>query len=190
METQSSNNHRSGTRNMLPGLVLIALGGLFLAGQLIPNRLSDAIIPIVILSGIGLTFFSVYLSNRRHWWALIPAYTMIAIAGIVLLSDVLRIDGQLIGAYVMFAIAFPFLYVFLHNRHNWWALIPAGVMGTIGIGLLLDIAGSFITAAIPALMIVGGIYMLVRGMGRGEEKVEPQREMVAPMTGPDADTPR
>jgi uncharacterized membrane protein YfcA len=190
METQSNNNHRSGSRNVLPGLLLVALGGLFLVGQLLPNRFSDAIIPIVILSGIGLTFFSVYLTNRRHWWALIPGYVLFAVAGIIVLSDILQIDGQLIGSYVMFAIAFPFLYVFLHNRQNWWALIPAGVMSTIGVGLLLDIAGSFITAAIPALMIAGGIYMLVRGMGRSEQKSELEREMVAPLTGPDTDIPR
>jgi len=189
METHS-NNHRSGSRNVLPGLILVALGGLFLAGQLRPNSFSGSLIPIVILCGIGLTFFSVYLTNRRHWWALIPGYTMIAVAGIVVLSDILQIDGQVIGSYVMFVIALPFLYVFLANRRNWWALIPAGIMGTIGIGLLLDIAGGFITAAIPALMIVGGIYMLVRGRGQSEAKVETQPEIVAAMTGPDADTPR
>ncbi len=189
METQS-NNHRRSSRNLMPGLLLVALGGIFLAGQLMPGRFTDALIPVVILLGIGFTFFMVYLSNRQNWWALIPGYTLVAIAGIVVLSDIVHIDGQLMGTYVMFAIAFPFLYVFLNNRQNWWALIPAGVMGTIGVGLLLDLAGTFLLTAIPGLMIVGGIYMLVRSMGRHEETDEENQEMVAAMTGPDTDTPR
>jgi hypothetical protein len=38
----------------------------------------------------------------------------------------------------MFAVAAPFFVVYLRSADNWWALIPAGVMTSIGITLLLS----------------------------------------------------
>jgi hypothetical protein len=39
----------------------------------------------------------------------------------------------------MFAIAFPFLYVYMNNRENWWALIPA--YATSAVGVLIALSG-------------------------------------------------
>lgn len=183
MNGQSNHQPRM-NQGYLWGGLLILLGALFLFNQLMPGRFFGSLIAVVILGGIGATFFVVYLTNRANWWALIPAYIMWAITGIVFLSDFLGVDGNLMGAYVTGAIALPFLYVYLRNRQQWWALIPGGIMAAIAAGLLVD----SLLPVIPVLMIVGGIYLVVRNMtGQKVPKMEPI--VAAPATGPEADKP-
>jgi len=38
-----------------------------------------------------------------------------------------------IGTFVLWAIALPFWVVYLINRKNWWAIIPAGTLTVIGL---------------------------------------------------------
>jgi hypothetical protein len=176
----------SGQMNWLLGGLLIFLGALFLLGNVFSVAFGGALIWIVILSGIGFTFFTVYLNNREHWWALIPAYVMFSVAGIILLSSIgFR---RIVAPYIMFAIAFPFLYVYLRNRENWWALIPAGIMGSIGMALLAGFAMRLLVSAIPALMIIIGIYLLVRNFGSKESEAVTE-EPDLQKTGPEADRP-
>jgi len=184
---ESQPNPHPVDRNWILGGVLIFLGALFLLGQFVHIDLGP-IIPLVILGGIGFTFLMVYFNDRSHWWALIPAYVMFAVDGIILLS---WLDVPFIASYVMFAIALPFLYVYFRNRSHWWALIPAGVMGSIGIALLLESSAQYLMTVIPALLIIGGIYLLVRNTGRPKSEPVPMiKEPVVPMTGPEADKPR
>jgi hypothetical protein len=49
-----------------------------------------------------------------------------------------RISGELTGAFFMLAIGIPFLVVYLVNRKNWWALIPAGVLLLIAAIILIS----------------------------------------------------
>ncbi len=94
----------------------------------------------------GLVVFGVYLTDRSDWGLLIPAYVMWAIAGLIALIRLEILQDESIATYVMAAIALPFLAVFLRDRAQWWALIPAyvllviGVMvGLIGLGVLDDL---------------------------------------------------
>ena len=71
------------------------------------------------------------------------------------------VNGNLIGALFLFAVAAPFLVVFLLNRSRRWALIPAWVMFILGtITLLADhVDGNLIGAlfmyavALPFLVV-------------------------------------
>lgn len=164
---------------LIPAYVMLAVAAIIFVSEIIP--LPGDWIGAFVMFAIALPFLYVYLRNNENWWALIPAYAMIAVAGIILLSSIL--PGELIGSYVMFAVALPFFVVFVINTKNWWALIPAGIMATIGVALLISApATGYI---IPVLMLVGGIYLLVRqfaGGGAGETS--------APLTGPEADKPK
>ncbi len=81
------------------------------------------------------------------------------LAFITLTADL--VQGSLIGALFLFAIAAPFLVVYLLNRSRWWALIPAWVMFILGtITLLSDhVDGNLIGAlflyavALPFLVV-------------------------------------
>jgi hypothetical protein len=91
-----------------------------------------------ILAGIALPFIVVFLLDaKRHWWALIPAWVMTAITFVVLFEQ--QMGDALIGAFVLFSIALPFSVVFLMNtQKNWWAVIPACVMGATALAVLLE----------------------------------------------------
>lgn len=133
--------------------------GIAITLSMVAIGLDGAFLGAPILAAIGLPFLVVYsLDTRNNWWALIPAWVMTVIALITLLAD--RAPGEVIGALVLWAIALPFLVVYLSNRTNWWALIPAGVMGVIGIIPLLtlgasgEVVGAFVLFAIAIAFFV------------------------------------
>lgn len=159
---------------LIPGYTLMMIGAVIFFGTM---RFPGNFIGMFIMFAIAFPFLYVYIRNRENWWALIPAYTMSSIGGIIALSSVLH--GNLMGTYVMFTIALPFFYVYLRNREHWWALIPAGIMGLIGIGLLLGTSYQFV---VPAALILLGIFLL------GRQVIHDKSEG-APATGPDADRP-
>ncbi|HUM71981.1 MAG TPA: hypothetical protein PLK31_24395, partial [Chloroflexota bacterium] len=90
------------------------------------------------LASVGLPFWLVFAIDRQaNWWALIPAAILCGLGvltAVVLLSE--TISGELIGSLVMFGIGLPFLVVYLVNRANWWALIPAAILCGLGVLLL------------------------------------------------------
>jgi hypothetical protein len=167
----------------IAGLFLVGLGifGVYLTdrsdwGLLIPTYvmwviaamvalitldvLRDEAIATYVLWAIALPFLVVYLRNREQWWALIPAYVLLAVGLMVALIGVGVLDDLLIPSYVMFAIAVPFFVVYTRNTKNWWALIPGGIMAVIGISFL--IAEAQFQYIVAIVLIVGGVWILAR----------------------------
>lgn len=163
---------------LIPAYTLAAIGVLILLGTI--NFPGD-LIGIFVMLAIAFPFLYVYLHNRRNWWALIPAYTMTAIAGIIALSAVFpEGQGSIVPTYVMLAIALPFYYVFLRDRRKWWALIPAGIMTLVGLGIFM---ANFQYVLPIALIILGGFLLARQIRGQVSPPVQP------PKTGPEADKP-
>jgi hypothetical protein len=107
-------------------LLLLDTFGIFKGGELFWT----------VVSGIvGLLFLSLYLTNHDHWWALIPGIIFLAIAAMIGLNSFLPgfNNTNLAGTIVLGGIALSFLVVYLAERRNWWAIIPAGVMATIAL---------------------------------------------------------
>ncbi len=163
---------------MIPGYVFVVIAAIILLSMV---RINGEFIGVFVVTAIGVPFLYVYIRDRRHWWALIPAYTMFVVAGIIWLS-MFKLHGTVIPTYVMFAIALPFYYVFLRNRENWWALIPAGIMSLVGLGLF---TASF-PYILPIALIGSGVVLLLWQFGRKESTNTPE----LPKTGPGADKPR
>jgi hypothetical protein len=155
---------RSAYGLLLPAYVLWAIAGLIALSE--SNILGDPWIAFYVLTAIALPFLVVYLRDRSQWWALIPAYVLLAIGLMVTLLENGILSDLLVPAYVMFAIAIPFLVVFTLNRKLWWALIPGGVLAIIGIAFL--IAEAAVQFILPAVFIVLGIVILVRVFTRKE----------------------
>ena len=153
---------------LLAAYVILAVA--FLIGLVATEILQDEAVAFYVLVAIALPFLGVYLRNRAMWWALIPAYTMLAVVGIIALAEMAGASDNLVTAYVMFAIALPFFFVYARNRSQWWFLIPAGILAAIGIGFLLTEATAAIVGAV--LLIAVGVWSLLRIFARKEPPAE------------------
>jgi hypothetical protein len=132
--------------------------------------LQDEAVAFYVLLAISLPFFAVYLRDRALWWALIPAYVLLAIAVMVGLIGLGVLDDLLVPAYVLLAIALPFLVVYVRDRRYWWALIPGGILAVIGLAFLIaEAAFAYIGALVLVLV---GVGLLVRVFTRGESTGE------------------
>lgn len=130
--------------------------------------LHDEAVAFFVLLVIALPFLFVYIQDRAQWWALIPAYVLVAVAVMIGLTGLGILSEELVAAYVLLAIALPFFVVYARNRAQWWALIPGGILAIVGLVFLLSEA-SFVYIGGLALIVVG-VWMLVRGLFRRESK--------------------
>jgi hypothetical protein len=149
---------------LIPGYVLWAIAGLIALVTL--NILQDEAVAFYVLAAIALPFLAVYLRNREHWWALIPAYVLLAVGLMIVLIGAGILSDLLVPGYVMFAVAIPFFVVFARNPKQWWALIPGGVMAIIGISFFIAEAAAQLIG--PAVLIILGIWILARQFTRKE----------------------
>ena len=107
-----------------------------------------------------------FVLDRSRWWALVPAYSLLAIGGMIGLIGAGVLDDLLVPAYIMFAVAIPFFVVYARNTRLWWALIPGGITGIIGLAFLM--ADSAVQYIGPVALIVAGAWVLVRQFTRKE----------------------
>ena len=160
-------NERSNWAYLIPTYVLWATGGLVALVAL--NFLRGEAIASFVLTAIGLPFVIAFLRNRSLWGLLIPAYVLFAVGGMVGLIGLGWLKNLLIPAYVNFAIALPFFVVFFRNPANWWALIPGGVLGVVGLSfLLVTPAVRFI---VPVILVGIGAWLILRQLNpRGKNE--------------------
>jgi len=92
---------------------------------------------LMALSGVG--FFLSYLSATTNWAQLIPAWTLLALAAMVVVSTWPSIDPRLNAALLFLGLAFAFIHIYLLDRvERWWAIIPGGFMLVLGIVIALS----------------------------------------------------
>jgi len=106
-----------------------------------------------ILLSVAIPFLVAFaFGPRKRWWAIIPAWVMVAITGIVLFAN--QVQGELVGTFVLFSIALPFFVVYLMNRTNLWALIPGSILAVVGLIPLFAayLNGSLMGAAVVLLI--------------------------------------
>lgn len=115
------------------GCVLILAGLLFLLQNLGVFQGSDLFWGVSIAIA-GLLFLGVFLGDRQQWWAFIPGMILLAIGSLILLTSfVPEFNEELGGMVFLGGIGLSFLLIYLANHANWWALIPGGVLVTLGI---------------------------------------------------------
>jgi hypothetical protein len=170
---------RSDWAMLLTAYILLAIS--LLIALITLDILRDEAIAGYVLTAIALPFLGVFVRDRTHWWALIPAYVLLAVGLMVVLQGLGLLDDLLVPAYVLFAIAIPFFVVFARDRRLWWALVPGGTLAVIGLSFL--IAEDAVLYIGPALLLVAGIWILARAVARREPTE------VGEGTAPDATEP-
>ena len=114
-----------------------------------------------ILLGIAIPFAVAYFQDtQKNQWALIPTWVMTVLSLVVVLTR--YVNGNLIGAFVLYGIAIPFLYVYLTDKTRQWALIPFTALTVVGTIPLLDmfISGSVFDIVVVAILALPfyGVY--------------------------------
>lgn len=142
------------------GLLLVVLGIGLLLVQL--DILDE---PEYILSALffacGAALFASFLRTRQTWKILISGFFLFL--GVVLLNEAADLfPDELIGTLFLWMLAVAFFSAFFINRSQWWAIIPGGMLLSIGLlvaGEAYDVAEDEILAAI--MMIGFGLTFLV-----------------------------
>jgi uncharacterized membrane protein HdeD (DUF308 family) len=150
---------------LIAAYTLLAVAGLVALLEL--GVLQDAFVATYVLLAIALPFYFAYFSNRQNWGLLIPAYVLTVIGVMVPLIELGVLNDAVIATYVLLAVALPFFVVYLRNSKNWWALIPAGILTVIGLGLF--IAEASVEYLFAAGLIVAGLIIVLRQFMRKDE---------------------
>lgn len=142
--------------------VLLVLGGLALLLENLGIFRVGGLVWGIILGVGGLVFLSVYFENRTVWWPLIPGVTLLSICAAALLGAIFPSLGALInGAVVLGGIGLSFFIIYLVNRENWWAIIPAGVLVTLGIISMIEAGGFDVDTGGYFFLGIGLTFLLV-----------------------------
>jgi hypothetical protein len=137
------------------GILLIAGGMLFLL-QSLGLLVLDNIWPIV-FAAPGAVFLYAFVRQRQNWWAVIPGMALLGIGALIAFEQIFpRANDAWGGAIFLGSLSAAFVAVYLRTAtHEWWAIIPAGVLGSLTATIVLEplLGGEF----------TGGLFML--GMG-------------------------
>lgn len=125
---------------LIPGLPLVLMGGALALSAINPNM--DDLVGTGFLLGIGLAFIITFIMHNRYWWALIPGVILSGIGAATVVDVFIPTASSNIVAFVILgSIGLSFLLVFFVKRSNWWAIIPAGALGSVAVLVLTGLVG-------------------------------------------------
>lgn len=138
---------------LVGGFILILIGGVLLLQNIGFMELGDLIWGLLFLLA-GIFCFSIFLNNHINWWVLIPGYVFLGISCIMTLDLFLpKVENVLGGSIFLAAIGLAFIHIFIVDKQNWWAVIPAGVLLTLSLVTGLD--GMFKDIETGGLLLMG-----------------------------------
>lgn len=179
MSTQPSSGNARGPFGWraLVGLLLLLVGALLMLDVTGVLHMGSLVWGGVAVVGAAL-FVIVWLRNRAHWWAFIPAGALLGFAVPLLapsLSTVTSMDGNHVGALFLAFLGLGFGGAYLANRTMWWALIPMGSLWTVAIVALLDARIPDGEPSIGSVMFFGiaATFLLVAFAPGGHERMRP-----------------
>ncbi len=146
---------------IIPGFTLLGLGGLIGLAAILPES-AGAWGGTFFLSAISLAFWVIYAIRRENWWAVIPGGVLLTLAVVAGLAE--AFGGIATGGLFFLGLAATFGLVYLlptpEGRMK-WALIPAGILGAMGVFIILA-ATSVINYLWPVALILLGLYLVYR----------------------------
>ena len=153
---------------LIPGFTLVGIGGLIGMSALFPH-FAEVYGGSFFLAMIGLSFLVIYLIHQDFWWAVIPAGVLLTLAFV---AGIGQFGGDLSGAafFLGLAVTFGVLGLMPVGQKDKWPWIPAGICA--GLALIIALSSGifnnpFFAYVIPAMLLVVGVYLIVRSMHRG-----------------------
>lgn len=118
---------------LILGAILILAGVMFLLQEFqILGSAIELFWVILMAAGSGV-FLWVFFTKKEQWWAVIPGLTLLGLtlAGLDAILDVFP-DSNWGGGLFLGCIGLAFWLVYIRKQEHWWAIIPGGVMITLG----------------------------------------------------------
>jgi hypothetical protein len=140
------------------GIALVLVGVLFLLQQF--NVIGDALdlLWTIAMGAAGVAFLVVYALNQEQWWAAIPGMTLLGLTAAALGDQLPLFPGtDWWGSLFLAFIGAGFWLVFARKPEHWWAIIPGGVLVTLGVVSLLE----------DAVLAEEGVFFLGLGLTFG-----------------------
>jgi len=146
---------------LIPGFILIGVGiNIFMGPWLGENE--GRVAGAIFLGSVGLPFLLIYISNHRHWWALLPGGVLLTLAVTQLVPDSPALIGGIF--FLGLAITFGLLYYLPKPSGKLkWALYPAGILLLIGIFITLG-ATNLLAFVGPLALLAFGVYVIIRAI--------------------------
>jgi hypothetical protein len=140
------------------GVILIVAGGMALAQNQGYLTVDSGIMWSLVFAGISVLSLVMYFaSGVRNWYLLFNVGIFSALAFLLWMTD-RGVDSAAIVAPLFVGIGLPFVVAFFLDRQkNWWALIPAGVMGFLALVMLSsrpELVGVLVPVAIALAFFV------------------------------------
>lgn len=151
---------------LIPGITLLSITALVALQWIFPS-MGDIWGGSIVLGGIGLSFFLIYLVERSNWWALIPGGVLFTLAATVGLEQFF--PGLETAGIFFLGMGLTFgLVAALPNPQGEmrWAWIPAGILLLMGV-IFMAAAGELLKYIWPAALIFAGIFLLFRSFRSG-----------------------
>ena len=142
------------------GILLVVVGILTLLQGL---GALDNIAPIfwaIIFCIGGVLLLYIFLTNRVHWWAIIPGFLLLSVAALLVVEEFAPdLGGDWEGVLVLGGIGAAFWVIYFMKREQWWAIIPGGVMVTLA--LVTGLSSTLDSD------VAGGVFFLGLGLTFG-----------------------
>lgn len=145
---------------IIGGILLIAAGIVALLQNLGILVGVVQLLWVLLLGAAGAAFVYVFLTDRANWWAIIPGFAFLGLTATVGLDTIAPQAGATWGGVLfMGGLSLGFWVIYFLQREHWWAIIPGGVLLTVGVvvGLASVIQG----------IETGGIFFLGLGLTFG-----------------------
>ena len=136
MEDRGSNLWIWAAAMLVAGVVLL----LFNLGVLAAYEPTAQYVVAAVLAAMGGGFLASYVWRRGEWWRLMPGWTLLALATMMLLSVQADLPRPIIAAVLFVGLAVAFVHIYLVRRaEHWWAIIPGGFMLVLAVVIGLSV---------------------------------------------------
>jgi len=146
---------------IIPGFTLLGIGGLIGLAAILPES-AGAWGGTFFLGAISLAFWVIFALRRENWWAVIPGGVLLTLAVVAGLAE--AAGGIATSGLFFLGLAATFGLVYLlptpEGRMK-WAIIPAGILGAMGVLIILA-ATAVVNYLWPLALILAGLYLVYR----------------------------
>ncbi len=143
-----SRNHIAG------GVFLITVGIVLFFNELGYPFLEGAMWGAFVLFVLSMITFWGFFQDRAPWKVILGTF-LLFLSATVFAERMGYIYGDYTGSLVLWSLSAAFLSVFLIKRDQWWAIIPGGILFTLGLIVALE-AGWYINEDfIPVVLFFG-----------------------------------